>query len=144
MQVEPIYQSPPAKNRLTEEELTKFITKLLGNLVEDTIESVESLKQGHQEIHSYSIIDEMEEKIPIIDEKRLKTMQKVLHNVPLIYYNELVHNGKMYPLIQMQVLQQQVYNYCGYHMSHTLLHFTNYLKSLGKTAFLENINSSVR
>lgn len=144
MQTESLGIGTTPKLRLTQEELHPFITKLLNNLVEDTVESIESLKKGHNEIHSYSIIDEMEEKIPTIDEKRLKTMFKVLHNVPLISYNELEYNGMMFPLIQMQVLQQQVYNYCGYHMSHTLLNFTNYLKSVGKTSYLENINSSVR
>lgn len=132
------------QGRLSEADLLPYLSKLIHNLIEDTVDNIDALKNGHQEIHSYSVVDEMEEKTAAIDEKRVKTMLKVLHNVPLISYNELEANGMVYPLIQMQVLQQQVYNYCGYHMSHTLINFANYLKSLGKTSFLENINSSVR
>lgn len=131
-------------NRLTEADLLVCIAKLLENLVEDTVEGVESLKRGHEALKMQSAIDEMDEKSTSINETRLKTMFKVLHNVPLISYKELESKGFIYPLIQMQVLQQQVFNLCGYHMSHSLMNFVNYLKSVGSTSFLENINSSTR
>lgn len=133
-----------AINKLTEAELLPCIAKLLENLIEDTVDGLESLKRGHEALIMQSAIDDMEEKVPGIEEKRLKTMFKVLHNVPLISYKELEEKGLIYPLIQMQVLQQQVYNLCGFHMSHALMNFTNYLKSVGATAFLENVNSSTR
>lgn len=144
MDEEPIAKSGQGKSKLGLDELIPFVAKLLENLIEDTIDGIEALKQGHLELRDQSAIEEMDEKTVDIDEKRLKTMFKVLYNVPLVSYHELEHQGFPYPLIQMQVLQQQVYNLCGYHMSHTLMNFVNYFKSYGKTSFLENINSSTR
>ena len=136
------------KNKLTHEELIPFLNKLLGNLVEDTVEKLDSLRKETSDVHSFSACadDEMMEEVnprARLTEKQIKTMQKVLHNVPLLFYTELDYgDAKLIPLIQQNVLQQQVYNLCGYHMSHTLVNFVNYLKSGGKTVFLENISSS--
>lgn len=133
------------KNKLSKEELLSFVEKLLGNLVEDTLENIETIDHTTKEMHTFNEMDEMAEKPPEISDKRVKTMLKVLHNVPLVSYNDLDYgDGRIYPLIQMQILQQQVYNLCGYHMSHTLMQFVNYLKSIGSTVYLENINSSTR
>lgn len=140
MQVEKL---PNSKPRLSKEELVAFVTKLLDNLVEDTVDEIEHINHTQHEVHAFSSVDDMEERPQVMCEKKLKTMLKVLHNVPIVTYRELVgpSGNQLYPLIQMKVLQQQVYNLCGYHMSHTLLYFVNYLKSQGKTAYLERINS---
>lgn len=134
----------PAKERMTRGQVVLFVDKFLDNLVEDTMDAIEASKKMDRELQESLATDEMGEAKVVLSDKKLKTMLKVLHNVPLITYNELESNGATFPIIQMQILQQQVYNLCGFHMSHTLVNFINYLKSVGSTAYLENINSSAR
>lgn len=149
MEIEENEPTRPFQSKMNKSELKTFIDKFLFNMVEDTIDEIEEGKirdrdlENHLKKTSNSIKNNLV-LAPKPDEKKIKTMLKVLHNVPLISYIELECNGFTYPLIQMQVLQQQVYNLCGYHMIHNLMNFINYLKSVGKTSFLENINSSVR
>ena len=134
----------PAKEKMTREQLLLFVDKFLSNLLEDTVDAIELSKKMDRELEESLAEDEMSESKVVLSEQKLKTMVKVLHNVPLITYNELESHGATFPIIQMQVLQQQVYNLCGFHMSHTLVNFVNYLKSVGSTTYLENINSSAR
>jgi len=131
------------KPKLSKDDLLTFVAKFLDNLLEDTVDELHSFEKTHHEVHTFSaIVDDMDDELTReINPKKLKTMLKVLHNVPLVTYNELMFDNKMIPLIQMKVLQQHVYNLCGYHMSHNLIFFVNYLKSQGKTSYLERINS---
>lgn len=144
----------PKPPKLEPHEIQTFVEKLLSNLVEDTVEEIEKVSAHHETIQNLELplATSSRSQSSIDLDRRLNMLLKILYNVPLISCIEdpgrPASASKSTPeirpsiTIQMTVLHQRISNLCGYHMSHNLINFLNYLKSIDRTEFLTNISSS--